>query len=65
MPKAPVDKDGYPLGPKGKVGLSWQIEMPSPAGDLCPSQDGKKNTFCRLVALRPDARHISRALFPS
>jgi hypothetical protein len=65
MPKATVKKDGESLRTKHKVGLSRQIEVSSPTGDSCSSENGKENLFCGFVTLRPDARHISRALFPS
>ncbi len=65
MPKTAVNKDGKPLGSKDKIRLTRQIEVPPPAGDSCLSEDGKENAFCSGVALRTNARHITRALFPS
>jgi len=51
MPKTTVKKDGKALGSKDKIRLPWQIEVPSPAGDSCLSEDGKENTLCGGVAL--------------
>jgi hypothetical protein len=65
MPEAAVNKNGKPLGSKDKIRLPWQIEVPSPAGDSCLSEDGKENVFSSSVVLRANTRHIARALFPS
>ena len=65
MPKATVKKDSESLGSKDKIRLPWQIDVPSPAGDSCLSEDGKENVLSSSVALRANTRHIARALFPS
>jgi hypothetical protein len=65
MPKAAVKKDGYSPRSKNKIGLPWQVEVPSPARDSSSSEDGNENALCGGVILRSNTRHIARALFPS
>ena len=39
VPEATVDEDGDLLFGKGKVGLSWQRQVPSPSDDLVALQE--------------------------
>jgi hypothetical protein len=52
VPKTSVDEDGELLSGKGKVGLSGQRKMPSPAGDL---------VRLKLQFIPRHRRHIRRA----
>jgi hypothetical protein len=57
VPKTSVDKDGDLLLGEGKVGLSGQRKMPSPAFDSMASKKGQKRLLCQFIAARSHARH--------
>ena len=62
VPEASVDEDGDLLLGKGKVGLSRQRKMPSPAGDLVSLKQAQQPILRLIVALAPDEGHDLGAL---
>ena len=57
-----VDENGDLLLGKGKVGLSGQRKMSSPAGDLAPLQKIRRALLRRPIARWPDTGHDFGAL---
>ncbi len=61
VPETSVDEDGNFLLGEGKVGLSRQRKMPSPASDLVSFQQAQQRILRLLVGLAPDEGHDLRA----
>ena len=63
VPKTPVNEDCDLFLWEGKVGLSKNRKMPSPAGDLVSLQQAQQRLLGLLVPLPPNERHDFGALF--
>jgi hypothetical protein len=63
VPEASVDEDGELLLGEGKVGLSRQWKMPSPADDLVLFEQRQKHFLGLLISPPPDEGHHERTVF--
>lgn len=61
MPEASIDEDNELCLGKGKVGLSKNRKMPSPASDLVSPEEPEQGLFGLLVTFSPYEGHDLRA----
>jgi hypothetical protein len=57
MPEAAIDKHGYALLSKDKVGLAWQWRVPPPSVDAVGSENRNQSQLSIFVSARTNRGH--------
>jgi hypothetical protein len=57
MPKATIDEDAKPLGPKYEIRVPDKLLVSSPPCNAKRPKKGNEPKLCRAIASRPDEPH--------